>query len=198
MSLIDRLVEADPIGVRGQDGFSNATDVANVVSYLQFLADAPAKAGVRFHHLAEFSGIRWGRFVDFLEGRLGRRRVLVPTRPTPASGLEAEFKSTLRGVPVGGPIRSIFQTRELASLVRRAICASPSFVMSRLEAGFKRRSMAEQMPSVTPATSMTLRLLSCPVQFECAVDGGWKPPVDLQESFRRVERWMAQVGFVQE
>lgn len=198
VALIDRLIEGDPAGVRDQDGYSNATDVANVASYLQFLVDAPAKPGVRFHHLAEFSAARWGQFIGFLEGKLGRRKVIVPSRPVPPAGLEAELKGTLRGIPVGGPIRSIFQTRELASIVRRGICASPGFVLKRLEAGFKRRSMAEQMPTMTPATSMTLRLLSCPVQFQSALDPGWSPPVDRDESFRRVEKWMAEVGFVQE
>ena len=58
--VVQRLLTGRPVAVSGAPGFSNSTDVANAADYLAFLIlNRGVSAELRYHHLAEFSHVRW-------------------------------------------------------------------------------------------------------------------------------------------
>jgi nucleoside-diphosphate-sugar epimerase len=64
--VVQRLLTGRPVGIVGSAGYSNTTDVENVASYLGFLtqkAELEQEIGVRYHHLAEFSYVRWNEWI---------------------------------------------------------------------------------------------------------------------------------------
>ena len=56
-AVADKLLFGETVGVAGEDGYCNGTDVANVVSYLAFLVEASRRDGARYHHLAELADL---------------------------------------------------------------------------------------------------------------------------------------------
>src|SRR5215211_2505140 len=88
--LVQRLVTGRAVGVYGTPGYSNTTDVANVAAYLAFLIqNGPREAGVRFHHLAEFSYVRWSEWAQPIAAELGVEPVYADPSAAelPASGV---------------------------------------------------------------------------------------------------------------
>lgn len=68
--LVERLRAGLPVGTRGHDGWSNATDVGNAIAYLAHLVEAPHAGGTRYHHLAELGALRWSHFTGLLAAHL--------------------------------------------------------------------------------------------------------------------------------
>lgn len=195
-TLVSRMLFGRPVGVDGSEAFSNVTDVANIADYLSFLCERGWTDGnLLFHHLAEFSGVRWPWWTARIGHVLGVDPVTVPSLPAEASGLPGELKNVLR---IHSPlliIRQLRQSRQWGSVSRRALGVLPDSTFKWL----KRTGAPSVVSSsihLSPDDEQLLRILSGPQQFCLNVANSWEPCVSLEESWERTVRWMQSAGYL--
>jgi nucleoside-diphosphate-sugar epimerase len=183
--LVQRLLTGRPVQVAGSHGYSNATDVANVASYLAFLDRANgAGPSVRYHHLAELSATPWKEWIDAIAGALGVEareadrsslQMDSPVRTALVSFKPSEVYQALASSPAGGS-----WTR---SLLRRL----PARVLSRLK-GVEPAYAPE--PRLDPDDRLFLAIMAVQHDFEPVLLPGWKPPVAKEASIERLLGWL--------
>ena len=194
-ALADKLVFGDPVGVAGRDGFCNATDVANVASYLRYLLEcADGSRGARFHHLAELGHLPWSHWVNRIAGALG----VVPVRIEAVPGLPSGLREDLRGIwGRHSPFvlaKELFVGRVSGSFMRSAIARIPMGVWARLKT-MRNHSEAAHVALPSGLDPVFLTLMACETRFESRTDPGWMPPVSEEESWNRVTQWIERAGF---
>lgn len=195
VGLIERLRAGKPVGVRGRPGWSNATDVGNVCSYLRHLLLPGTDAGMRFHHLAEFGDTPWSRFVDRLATDLNLPAGEALAPPAPAGGRLAEFRAALRGLRPAGFIRGVMDARHLGADARAVLSRLPAGLVS----GLKKLKGPQVFPleePLGPDDADFLRVIGCQQRFASVTDAGWRLEVTLEQSFERVGEWMREAGYV--
>lgn len=192
-ALSDRLLFGEPCAVRNQDGFSNVTDVANVASYIAHLAKAPREESeVVFHHLAEFSRVRWSHWTSQLATALG---VEIVSSGAPGA-IDPSFRRDLRhafasSAPVA-VLRALYAGDKSGAAMRRALAYLPERLQSRMK---RLRAGVQQEPSAA-ADAILLSVLSCSREFQTNCDATWTPPLSSEESWARVVQWMREVGYL--
>ena len=193
-ALCDRLVFGDAVGVEGQDGFCNATDVQNVASYLAYVLELPAsQRRARFHHLAEFSEIRWSHWTERLAQALAVQPVLAPARlPLPTS-LGAELLSALRAHSPTAIGVDILRGRRTGSLARALGRRIPEKLMQRLK---RARARGLRSPAPVADDPVFLAIVSAQQRFHSITVPGWSPPIDSERSWMGVREWLARAGYL--
>jgi nucleoside-diphosphate-sugar epimerase len=189
LPIVQRLLTGRPVGVSGTAGFSNTTDVANVADYLAFTIRSSDHAdGVRYHHLAEFSGVRWGEWV-------GPLAELLNVEPTyvDASALPRPASSRTEVVDVLAPMRPRSVYRQLAdgrvtgSWTRTMVRGLPSSMRTRMQSS---GAVMAADPEVDPGDRELLSVLAGRQEFKCAVSPDWTPPLSREQSLDSVIRWL--------
>lgn len=189
-----RLQFGEPVGIMGRDGYSNTTDVANVASYLAYLAGIPPAPGIRFSHLAEMSETRWSFWVRKLSDVLGLEAFYESSHPAYYPTLMKETMSMIRDVSPLAIARKMIWGRFTGSLVRSAVRMLPVELYSLLKSR-KKRSGVTPGHSISQSDHSFLTVVSCPKQFMNLVDSKWVPPVSVDQSWDRVQQWMAEAGY---
>lgn len=183
--LIHRLLTGRPVGIVGVEGFSNTTDVVNVASYLAFLVSRhDDRSEVRYHHLAEFSAVRW-------------RDWILPTaeamlvKPTYAdlAVLRTPTQSLSEVLGLRGMYRILADGRVSGSWTRSAVRLLPDRLRTRLK-GKTVVFAREAMPSRSELTY--LAIMSAQQEFKSSVEPGWAPPVTQEESLERLLLWLRE------
>ena len=192
MPIVHRLVTGRPIGIESGFGFSNTTDVANAAAYIRFLATTPARGGaskVRYHHLAEFSGVRWGDWVTPLAEALGVLPVIAPDsvveRPDTLRGELREGFSDFNLRRLG---RELSKDRLTGSWERSILRRFPADTRDNIKgkAEFAREERLRR-PDQT-----FLQIMSASQEFVTSVEPDWTPPLDENGSLTGVLDWLAQ------
>jgi nucleoside-diphosphate-sugar epimerase len=196
--LIQRMLEDEPVGVRGVAGISNATDVANVVDYLLWLVRRPLSAGMRFHHLAELASVSWNELIAPLATELHLQPRLLDYRPMLPLTLRGEARAAFQMIPFGGIARYIAFSRRAASYVRSILRSMPASIQQRIDQAAREKHGREQRGGLSVGDAGLLRLLSCSVRFDTVVDPDWTPAVSYELSLERVKSWMRRVGYISE
>lgn len=194
--LIDRILFGEPIGVEGVDGYCNATDVANTASYLMHLIGKDELRGTRFDHLAEFSAHRWSEWIERIEMALGQEAVREPQLGSSASRLMDDIRQAVSPAMPGALYRSLTGGRSSGSWLRTLARLTGESRFEKIKKGLKRSTTA--LPaghSLGPADRNLLSILGCENQFTTCVLPDWRPPLDFDGSWSRVERWMRAVGY---
>jgi nucleoside-diphosphate-sugar epimerase len=193
-TLAERLLFGQPVGMRGQDGFSNVTDVANAADYLCFLAERPGGNGESFHHLAELGDIPWSHWVNAMAAAMKCEPVIAEATSTAAGSLWADLRGTVGSLNVGGAVSSLYGSRYGGSLIRSVLRTLPGGVVSQLKR-LKGARGAPRSDRRSSAEDGFLRVLAAPRRFESVVDAAWKPPLDSEASLKGVLQWLKDVGY---
>jgi len=190
-ALAQRLLFGEPVAVAGRDGFSNATDIANLVSYLSFLTRLSAgTVGVRFHHLAELGSVPWSYWIENMGEQLG-----VPAVATGPATYPTSARRELRDTLVGHPraiARDLKDGRFAGSTVRSLMRALPSPASKVLR---RRWATGGSGGPPGPGEDLLLTVLGCETLLTPVLDPGWAPPVDAAASATAVSEWLARVGY---
>ncbi len=189
-AMAQRLLFGEPVAVDDHDGYSNVTDVANVISYLSFLARrGVGEKQVEFHHLAELGGLRWSYWIKHMSEQLEVTPTRAPRPPYPTSGRD-EVMGILRAPP-RTMAREFKDARFSGSTVRS--------VMHRLPAQTTRslRNRWAKGPASAPAATedQLLTVLCCETPLVPVRNDEWAPPVDGEASWLAVSRWLHEVGY---
>lgn len=187
--LVARLAVGRPAAVTGAPGWSNATDVRNVASYLTHLhLSPPPRSAARYHHVAEFFQASWLSWLEPLAGCLGVPVVYAPLRDTELPfGLRAEMGEILGSSKPRKLYAAAAEETVAGSLVRS--------VMGRLPESMFRRAKGPEVisPALRPVSrdeQRFLRIIAGLHQFPLGVEDGWAPAVSHQESVRDMLTWL--------
>lgn len=193
VAFANKILFGEPVGVEGIDGYCNATDVANAASYLSFLIDTDDLHGHNFYHLAELSGHRWSAWIDRIESTLGQKAVRLPSLPADPANWREEFGLAFAALKPRPLYRSLAEKRVSGSAMR-------TFIRRIGDQKFDsvKKRYAKALPSgytLTPSEAAFLNIVSCQTQFETRVLDQWRPVVDFEGSWSRVEAWMDAAGY---
>jgi len=185
VGLAVRLRDGLPVLVKGGQ-HSNVTEVQNVAAYLNHLANLSSSptAGVRFHHLAEFSSVPWDPFVQMIAAKLG---VDIQTAETPVA---QPLKSLIVGTYVGETYKFLNRQRICGSLMRQALSMLPKTMVGSVRQS--KKSLGKAMGD--DETYYTV--MGCSREFCSSTVPGWQPPVDLGTSLAGAAKWLEHAGFV--
>jgi nucleoside-diphosphate-sugar epimerase len=187
--LVQRLATGRPVGIADAVGHSNTTDVANVASYLAFLAllDDPGP-NVRHHHLAEFSGITWNEWIEPIAGVLGVEPVYADasTVSMPVSDLD-ELAEVFAPLKPRNVYRRLSDQRTIGSWTRTVVRQLPTRVRSRLKSD---GLVFAADPDYERAEQTFLSIMAGRQEFESVVDPNWTQVLTKEQSLEGVLRWL--------
>lgn len=190
-SLAQRLLEAKPM--LKTSGYSNATYVENIGSYLAHLSAAPKAELGRFgtyHHLTEFAQHSWDEFITVIEETVGLKRIGV-------DGVRAASGAPLSHT-VGTALKQAYRGR-LGGYARTVLGRLP--MQERLDAAFARVKELDQPEThlhgshITPDDATILGLLAGRVLIEPHTVPGWTPPVTFDTALERIAAWLSASGY---
>jgi nucleoside-diphosphate-sugar epimerase len=187
--LAQRLLTGRPVAVREAPGYSNTTDVANAADYLTFLIrDGGKPSGVRYHHLAEFSHVRWGDWAGPMAARLGVESVYADDSALamPNSGLH-ELAGVLAPVRPRNLYRGLAAERTTGSWTRSILRGLPGGARERLKPGV----FFAQQPRPDRQEQVFLSIMAGRRRFASEADTMWIPPVSSELSMSRVLDWLS-------
>jgi nucleoside-diphosphate-sugar epimerase len=194
-ALADKLLFGDPVGVAGEDGFCNATDVANVAAYLAFLIEAPTHPGAKYHHLAELGETRWSWWIDRLASMLKVAPVFAEKRRPYPRSLTQELRATwVAHSPLTVAGEWIYG-RFTGSLLRSAVRTIPTGVFAFLKRHRRRNGGEGRRSPLAGGDPVFLTVMGAERRFETRVDAAWSPPVDREGSWRGIAEWMREAGY---
>jgi dTDP-4-dehydrorhamnose reductase len=198
VGVAERLRSGLALGVLGNDGYSNVTDVANVVDYICFLVESVqiASEKVRIHHLAEFSSTPWSVFVNHISKELDIPVNRCCEAPFVSNSASEEFKIFLKRIIIKEFQESIRNAKYCGSYYRQIRNACPQWLF-QIGAKMKKSVSSSIFTVRNPkgATDDILLLMSNATEFKSAVDRSWCPPVTLDESLKRVSQWLLVSGY---
>lgn len=190
LPIVHRLVTGRPIGIEGGFGYSNTTDVANAAAYIRFLAGTAIGAAfdVRYHHLAEFSSIRWGEWVSPLADALGVTPVMAPDfvveRP---DTLRGELRDGLSAFSLRRLGRDLSKDRLTGSWERSILRRFPADTRDSI----KGKAVFARDERLGRPDQTFLQIMSASQEFVTSVKPDWTPPVDGNASLSGVLNWLA-------
>lgn len=189
LPVVQRLLTGRPVGVRGAPGYSNTTDVANVADYLAFLVQADDDSvGIRYHHLAEFSNVKWIDWVDPIAEAMQVSPVYIDSSliVSPTSGFQ-EVTEVLTPMQPRRVYRQLADGRVTGSWTRTLVRRLPATVRSRLQSSDLVRAVD---PEPDPTEQDFMAILAGQREFASVVNPGWSPLLAKEQSLERVLQWL--------
>jgi nucleoside-diphosphate-sugar epimerase len=187
MPLVHRLVTGRAAGVAGVPGYSNATDVVNVASYLVFLLHAVATPSVRYHHLGEFSAVPWKEWLEPIAASLEVEPVWADASVIDGPGTpRRELIAALSGLGPRSLYRELASERAVGSWTRAAIRRLPANARARLRSDL----VCASEPEVDRLEQIILTILAGRQRFESYLAPGWTPAITKEQSLERVLSWL--------
>ncbi|CAN1556561.1 WcaG Nucleoside-diphosphate-sugar epimerases [Spirosomataceae bacterium] len=195
--LINRILFAQPVKVKGVDGYSNVTDVQNVASYLiHLLKSKYLTKEVEYHHLSEFCNVKWSEWIAVLEEYLNIKSVALNSNLSGAVSLFSELVVPLNSLKPMPIFKYYIGTRFASSYVRSLV----RFIgyENYIKYKNKKRQPLPSENSLGPLDSLYLNIFSTDKEFQNIVKSDWSPKVNFQESCSNVKIWMKEVGYLNE
>lgn len=189
-----RMLAGKPVALVGKDGFSNATYVRNLADYLAHAAASPV-AELRdfgaYHHVAEFSGIRWSRWFEAFAETVGVAPVYAEALPAATGGgrlssLAGWAARAYRGGPLGVWMRRLLGRLPSDELGGR--------MFLRLKTGLAAAAVRRGQPA-DAGDAHYLTIVSAEHEFRSHTLKTWTPPVDLPAALADMRRSLADDGF---
>jgi nucleoside-diphosphate-sugar epimerase len=189
LPIVHRLITGRFVGVAGMPSYSNTTDVANVAAYLAFLVQAgECRAGVRFHHLAEFSGVTWPEWIEPIAAAIGVEPVYAERSvlETPASGVQ-EISAALAPLKPRSLYRTLSAERVMGSRARSLVRQFPAPIRARLKSD---GLIFAADPQHSREEQTFLAIMAGTQEFESRAHPDWTTCLTKAQSLERVLRWV--------
>jgi nucleoside-diphosphate-sugar epimerase len=189
LPVVQRLLTGRPLGVLGTPGYSNTTDVKNVADYLAFLIDAKgSENGIRYHHVAEFSRIRWSEWIDPIAEAMGVAPVYADPSALamPASGRQ-ELAEAFAPISPRNMYQTLGAERITGSLTRTVVRNLPAPARSRLQSD---DLVFAAEPVLDREEQSFLAIMAGQREFAPSVDRAWSPVLNKEQSLQGVLLWL--------
>ena len=191
----DRILQGKPVAYEGFSGYSNATDVANVVSYILFLLERECPCGLEIHHLAELGDHPWSEFAGYIAAQIGLP--VLRTRYSSGSWCPSVIRPVLANFcnAMQKTVRQVASGPRGGSYVQDIASLLPDIVVAKTWA-LLRRSASQTIGDVQMQVADTfMQVISCDKLFESMYDKSWHPPVSFEHSLENVRQWLLRVGY---
>lgn len=192
--LIDKLLFGLPVGIMNHDGYSNITDVANVVSYLTFLAEKKTPSAMLFHHLAEMGDTRWSYWIQKICSVIHAQPVYIPHAPHYPGGMAEEFAGIFNPIKPRAVYKKLVFGRFTGSLLRSVIGKLPETYFAQKKQ--QNIQPLQERKMYSDADEVFLWVMSCSRHFATVTDPEWKPALTKEQSWERIVEWMQEIGYV--
>ncbi len=193
IKLIERVRAGKPLFIEGLDGFSNVTDVDNVIDHLDFVVRHQLVAMLTFYHLAERSGLPWSYWLVHISDALQIPLVSVKDCSKHSEGIRDDFSNALGSVIMSESLVKLWHARVTGSVMRSALPLLPKFLRRRF--GRYGSEIILHKPSAIVHDQVTMILLRCPCQFQSVTAPNWHNPCSSSASWVRVKHWIKEAGF---
>jgi nucleoside-diphosphate-sugar epimerase len=190
LQFVKKLFFMEPFCSRKSLGFSNVTEVRNVVSYIGFLINQQSVENIHYHHLAEFSHYGWNVFIKELENLLKIQACYQEIDVGYSYNLTTDLANILSNISPLKEAKNILESRFLGSYLRSFINILSKNQQNRIIKKYGNKTIIRQNDS-----SVFLNVLSTKKQFINKTLSGWKPPIDFNSSMRDVGSWLNDIGY---
>ncbi|MCF8275170.1 MAG: NAD(P)-dependent oxidoreductase [Flavobacteriales bacterium] len=190
--LLNNILYGLPTAVYQKDGFSNTTDVANVSSYLRFLAsENNLGSHTHFHHLAEFSNVKWShwlrKFSDLVD-----MPVEYLYNPPSISENKSVYQDVVTQIKSNSPKRmfkDLYKSRMAGSVMRSLVSRLPTNIILKME---KENVFSPRKDDVA-GMEVFFEIMGSDIRFESSTVEGWKPEVNQEQSWNVVKDWVEDI-----
>ena len=193
-NLINRISLGDVVGILGKDGYSNITDVENVSSYIEFILNNRVGKNLTFHHLAEFSNIKWSHWINLISQKIDIEPIYLEYELSPRKKLKKEIINSFSGANPITIAKLLTRNQYTGSFLRLILSKFPKNFIENLE----RKSIKKDFNPVYYEMGINdtfLKIMTSNVQFKSIVDKNWKPVVEPEESWSKIDTWMESAGY---
>lgn len=193
--IIDKLLFGKPVGVIGMDGFSNVTDIQNVVSYLSFLALNKTSEQRIFHHLAEFSHVKWDVWINKIAETIHCVPVKTDSLPNYPMNAWSDIEVSFKPMNLKLLYKSLMIGRFAGSYLRKIISNIPE---SRFQV-IKQQNITPMalVSQIDEADKTFLIVISAQTEFKPILDPQWKQEISVEDSWNNIYLWMKDVGYIE-
>ena len=189
-----KLLFMEPVGIRGRDGFSNATDVHNIASYIAFIVGLEPLVPSGIDHLAELGSNRWSDLIEPMASELEMPIVLAEFAPPPEeSSWLSPGNSFVHGLSPKSLGLSMLNGRKTGALLKRILEWLPPEAFQIARRTYQRKYQPGSGIKIDDPGF--LRIMS---EKECFITDtlpNWVPPFELQESSQCIREWLHSSGF---
>jgi len=194
VNLINRILLGEVVGIAGKDGYSNVTDVTNVASYINFLVNYDGSKGVLFHHLGEFSEIKWSHWIKIISDKLQLEPVYIDYEPSKDITIANEVISAISAASPMNIGKSLIRGQYSGSLIRKVLAISPEALVNFLDKKSIKMNFFPDYYNIGLIDTF-MKVISCEKQFESVTIGDWSPEIDLDLSWSKVDNWIDSAGY---
>jgi nucleoside-diphosphate-sugar epimerase len=194
----DKLLFGQYVGVENKDGYSNITDVKNVVSYIEFLANRGDLKGVNVWHLAEFSSIKWSQIISLIANELNVEPVYSDVEPNYTRIVRDDLSSLFKLPSISAKYKAQYGERFSGSYIRSMVRVLIKLFGKEKAKRLKKQSVMPlpQKAHLGVSDSVFLTVITAPVEFKSITHTGWEPIINFDESWNSVKSWMGDAGYV--
>ncbi|MFZ5947114.1 MAG: NAD-dependent epimerase/dehydratase family protein [Stygiobacter sp.] len=192
-TLADKLTFKNPVLLTGKDGFSNITDVHNVADYLAFISNQVYKEKITFHHLAEFSDIKWSKILEILSKKLNREIIYLNEELPKQKSIFGELGEVIFSAVKLPSKKFVLSKRFLSGFLWDKLSLLPkSWIF------FIKRIIPKSAAVQADKGEIDLNffaLMSCEKQFKSIANSVWRPKFNFEDSMKEVFNWLEEVGY---
>jgi len=192
--LAQRVMLGQPVGYHRQVGFSNATSVENIASYLATLTQAASHLET-YHHVAEHGLTPWTTILEYIGRVVGRAPVFVERSPEEQRSVFRDSARALsyvyKGTSLGGYLRRGLGNLERIGINPRTLAALKVKVTASSSSALGSASLSADDVSL-------LDVMASEYPFRSHVLSTWKPPVSLADALTSIGSWLRRTGYVLE
>jgi nucleoside-diphosphate-sugar epimerase len=190
-----KLLFMEPVGILGKDGFSNATDVRNIASYIAFIIGLKSLPPSGIDHLAELGPSKWSELIKPMARELKRPVVLAEFAPPPEeSGWIAPLANLFSGLSPKSLGLTILKGRKAGALFKRTLEWLPDAALQKARKIYRKKFVPGS--SIGLDDPIFLRIMSEEKCFHNNTIPGWTPAITLAESNHYISEWLHSSGFV--
>jgi nucleoside-diphosphate-sugar epimerase len=189
--MVDALKYGLPLLPRAENGYSNITDVYNVVDYFYHLANknTPISSGVSFHHMGDYPEMKWSDVILALNKLVGGRIVYKSHYVALEGSLDKDLENTFRSLQPLNIAKNLYAGKVTGALMRRIISVLPTSIQDQMEKKNTLVASASESPSVLNT------VLSCDTPFNPIVDQTWTGKISFDQGLERINHWMQVKGY---
>ncbi|MGZ5281214.1 MAG: NAD-dependent epimerase/dehydratase family protein [Bacteroidia bacterium] len=186
VKILENLLYEKPV-VADAFGYSNITDVYNTADYIRFLAEQATQTGTKFYHQAELGDKNWDYYVNALAEKIHAKPVYSQRSVSYHTSIKNDLAGLTHFFSPSPFLYGALETRFLAFYLRDFISGLPRAV--------KKPFNKLPVPINAGNDFVFLTVMSCKTHFINQTHPDWKPPVNAEESLKRVFNWMEEAGY---
>lgn len=191
--LINNIIFEKPVGIMGEDGYSNVTDVRNAASYLCYLINYEPSSRCNFHHLAEFSNLKWSYWISQISNMFNSQPVLIDMKLKMANSLIDDLRYSMQNVSPLKMGKYLMGGRKSGSYLRNLFSVLPASILNKIDVKVNKSDFGLTSKTVEP---VFFAIMTCKKEFKSNIIPDWMPDVSKEQAVENVYKWAKEAGYL--